>query len=97
MIALGLIGCVLLIGGAIVWARMRAEINHACDFEVIGIMRDGSIIESCGSCTRVHIYVVSLDGEPESLIEIHRHRGELAGDAILRLYEEQNKAEGGVE
>lgn len=97
MIVFGLIVCVLLICSAVVWSRLKAEIDHICDFELIGIMRDGSLIESCGSCTRVHIYKVSLDGEAENLIEIHRRRGELAGDAILRVYKEQNDETGGVD
>lgn len=59
---------------------------HECAFETKGIMRDGSVIEYCPGCTRVHVYIIDLDGEPVDIVEIERMAGEEVGDAILRVY-----------
>lgn len=85
---------------AVLVATLRSRLNHRaalrepheCLFETVGIMRDGSVIEHCPGCTRVHIYMITPDGEPLGIFEIQREPDEEVGDAILRAYGEKGDA-----
>lgn len=61
-----------------------------CRWETQGIMLDGGIIEACDRCTRVRVYMVDRDGSPLGIAELNRLPDEDVGDAILRVYREQN-------
>jgi hypothetical protein len=78
---------------ALAW-YLRRPAKSVCSFRLEGVMLDGSVIEVCDKCTRVRVYIVNRDGEPSSIVEMDRLKGESAGDAILRVYREQH---GGID
>jgi hypothetical protein len=75
---------------AILVALFSKRRRTQCPWRLEGISLDGNVIEVCDRCTRVRVYMIDRDGSPLGIAEINRIEGETAGEAILRVYREQN-------
>lgn len=80
----------LIATAAILAAHLIRRRKAGCLWRLEGIALDGNIIEVCDRCTRVRVYMIDRDGAPLGIAEINRLEGETAGEAILRVYREQN-------